>query len=105
MDEGVVGGGVGGSRGGALSDQSQVTAALQHFVHLQLILNITAAHACVRARVQKFEYINSCVRLCILPRVFILFSWKHEQCFFRLARRLLSSRLKYSLTRRHPSSA
>lgn len=49
MDEGVVGGGVGGSRGGALSDQSQVTAALQQFVHLQLILNITAAHACVHA--------------------------------------------------------
>lgn len=48
-----MGGGVGGSRGGALSDRSQVTAAHQHFVHLQLILNTrtTAAHVCVSTEV------------------------------------------------------
>lgn len=53
MDEGVVGGGVGGSRGGALSDRSQVTAAHQHFMHLQLILDImmTATRTCVSADV------------------------------------------------------
>lgn len=53
MDEGVVGGGVGGSRGGVLSDRSQVTAARQDFMHLQLIFDImmTATQVCVSAQV------------------------------------------------------
>lgn len=56
-----MGGGVGGSRGGALSDRSQVTAAHQHFVHLQLILNTrtTAAHVCVSTEVGIFQRLRS----------------------------------------------
>lgn len=54
MDEGVAGGGGGGgSGGGALSDRSRVTAAHQHLVHAQFILNMTttAAQACASGEV------------------------------------------------------
>lgn len=62
---------VGGSGGGALSDWSQVTAAQQHFMHLQLILDIpmTATQArahthtndCRGSHTQKSLYTFCCI--------------------------------------------